>query len=72
MQETCSVNRHFFQDIFLCMTTMPLTLIDVVDKRWLLGDNEILCKLVHASGATSVFVSTITITTIAVDRYQVD
>lgn len=50
---------------------MPLTLIDVVAKRWLLSDNEILCKLVHASGATSVFVSTISITTIAVDRYQV-
>ncbi len=48
----------------------PLTLIEIVNDRWPLGDSEVSCKVTGGLQAVSVFVSTISITAIALDRYQ--
>ncbi|XP_066967300.1 neuropeptide F receptor-like [Macrobrachium rosenbergii] len=58
-------------DLLLCMVTMPLTLVEILSQYWPLGDHPFLCKLVGTLQATSTFVSTISITAIALDRYQV-
>ncbi|XP_076040341.1 neuropeptide F receptor-like [Oratosquilla oratoria] len=58
-------------DLLLCLVTMPLTLVEVLSQYWPLGDVPFLCKLVGTLQATSIFVSTISITAIALDRYQV-
>lgn len=50
---------------------MPLTLIEVLSKYWPLGTHETICKMIGTLQATSIFVSTISITAIALDRYQV-
>lgn len=50
---------------------MPLTLIEILTKYWPLGDYGNLCKMIGALQAISIFVSTISITSIALDRYQV-
>ncbi|XP_013784621.1 neuropeptide F receptor-like [Limulus polyphemus] len=56
-------------DLILCLFTMPFSLIEIVLKFWPLG--LLTCKLVAALQATSIFVSTISITAIALDRYKV-
>lgn len=53
------------------MVTMPLTLMEILAKYWPLGNNVSLCKTIGTLQATSIFVSTISITSIALDRYQV-
>ncbi|CAL4096878.1 unnamed protein product [Meganyctiphanes norvegica] len=58
-------------DLLLCVVTMPLTLVELLSQYWPLGDTPVLCKLVGSLQATCVFVSTISITAIALDRYQV-
>lgn len=58
-------------DLLLCLVTMPLTLVELLSQYWPLGDHPFLCKLVGTLQATSIFVSTISITAIALDRYQV-
>lgn len=58
-------------DLLLCLVTMPLTLVELLSQYWPLGDQPFLCKLVGTLQATSIFVSTISITAIALDRYQV-
>ena len=57
-------------DILLCLVTMPLTLIEIVNDHWPLGDSVVSCKVAGGFQAVSVFVSTISITVIALDRYQ--
>ena len=57
-------------DLLLCLVTMPLTLLDIVNKHWPLGDSALSCKVAGGLQAVSVFVSTISITVIALDRYQ--
>jgi len=49
---------------------MPLTLIELLNDHWPLGDSVLSCKAAGGLQAVSVFVSTITITVIALDRYQ--
>ncbi|UYV68402.1 NPY1R [Cordylochernes scorpioides] len=56
-------------DLILCLFTMPFSLVEIVLKFWPLG--TLTCKLVAALQATSIFVSTISITAIALDRYKV-
>ncbi|XP_014677207.1 PREDICTED: neuropeptide F receptor-like [Priapulus caudatus] len=56
-------------DLTLCLFTMPFTLAGVIRKDWNFG--MFMCKLVRAFQATNVFVSTMSITAIALDRYQV-
>jgi len=57
-------------DLLLCLVTMPLTLIEIVNNHWPLGDSAVSCKVAGGLQAVSVFVSTISITVIALDRYQ--
>ena len=57
-------------DLLLCLVTMPLTLIELLNDHWLLGDSVLSCKAAGGLQALSVFVSTITIAVIALDRYQ--
>ncbi|CAG0902057.1 unnamed protein product [Darwinula stevensoni] len=56
-------------DLFLCLFTMPFTLYQVTTMIWNLG--WFPCKLVGFMQATSIFVSTLTITAIALDRCYV-
>lgn len=56
-------------DLTLCLFTMPFTLMQNILKNWPLGD--FMCKMVGTCEATNVFVSTMSITAIALDRYQV-
>lgn len=58
-------------DLLLCTVTMPLTLMEIITKYFPLGKNVFICKIVGPLQATSIFVSTISITAIALDRYQV-
>uniref|UniRef100_A0AAG5D1J8 G-protein coupled receptors family 1 profile domain-containing protein n=1 Tax=Anopheles atroparvus TaxID=41427 RepID=A0AAG5D1J8_ANOAO len=58
-------------DLLLCLVTMPLTLVEILTKYWPLGRLPFLCKSIGTLQATSIFVSTISITAIALDRYQV-
>lgn len=58
-------------DLLLCTVTMPLTLMEILTKYFPLGNNIFICKLIGILQATSTYVSTITITAIALDRYQV-
>ena len=57
-------------DLLLCLVTMPLTLIELLNDHWLLGDSVLSCKAAGGLQALSVFVSTITIAVIALDRYR--
>ena len=57
-------------DLLLCFITMPLTLIELLNDHWPLGDSVLSCKAAGGLQAVSIFVSTITITAIALDRYQ--
>lgn len=58
-------------DLLLCIVTMPLTLMEILAKYWPLGNYSLVCKMIGTLQATSIFVSTISITAIAMDRYQV-
>lgn len=57
-------------DLLLCLVTMPLTLLEIITKYWPLGDSVISCKLAGGLQAVSIFVSTMSITAISLDRYQ--
>ena len=58
-------------DLILCLATTPLTAVEILTQYWPLGNTPILCKLVGTLQATSIFVSTVSITYIALDRYKV-
>ncbi|XP_060529392.1 neuropeptide F receptor [Cylas formicarius] len=58
-------------DLLLCTVTMPLTLMEILTKYFPLGNNLFVCKIIGILQATSTYVSTISITAIALDRYQV-
>ncbi|XP_068156163.1 neuropeptide F receptor isoform X1 [Drosophila tropicalis] len=58
-------------DLLLCVVTMPLTLVEIVFKYWPFGSCSILCRTIGLLQALCIFVSTISITAIAFDRYQV-
>jgi neuropeptide F receptor len=55
-------------DLLLCLVTMPLTLMEELTNYWPLGTHDLPCKMLGALQATSIFVSTISITAIALDR----
>ncbi|XP_069937515.1 neuropeptide F receptor-like, partial [Cherax quadricarinatus] len=57
-------------DLLLCLLTMPLTLMELLSQYWPLGNTPLACRLVGTLQATSIFVSTISITAIALDRYH--
>jgi len=56
-------------DLTLCLFTQPFNLMKVSLQRWDLGD--FMCKFVPMIAGTNVFVSTMSITAIALDRFQV-
>ncbi|CAH4036944.1 neuropeptide F receptor [Pieris brassicae] len=57
-------------DTLVCCVGTPLTLMELLTKHWPLPDWPGLCKACGAIQAISIFVSTISITAIALDRYQ--
>ncbi|XP_059082512.1 neuropeptide F receptor-like [Tigriopus californicus] len=57
-------------DIFLCFT-MTITAVDVLTKYWPFGSNTLfLCRAVKAFPCSAVYLSSITIVIIALDRYR--
>lgn len=56
-------------DLTLCLFTQPFNLMKVSVSVWKLED--FMCKLIPMFAGTNVFVSTISITAIALDRFQV-
>lgn len=56
-------------DILLCVLAVPFTPLYFFMGRWIFG--SLLCTLVAMAQGTSVYVSTLTLTSIAVDRYFV-
>ena len=54
----------------LLSCTMPLTAIDVLTRYWPLANSENLCRMVKTSSAVAVYLSSMTLTAIAVDRYH--
>ena len=56
-------------DLTLCLFTQPFNLMKVSMPVWHLGG--FMCKFVPMCAGTNVFVSTISITAIALDRFQV-
>ena len=58
-------------DLLLCLVTMPLTFMELVCFSWPLGNNPVLCKLAGSLEGVSIYCSTLTIASIALDRYHV-
>ncbi|XP_077285495.1 neuropeptide F receptor-like [Arctopsyche grandis] len=58
-------------DCFSCLVNAPTTMMEICFKHWLLPDSTFLCKVVGSFQGLVIFVSTLTIVTIAVDRYQI-
>lgn len=56
-------------DLTLCLVTAPFNLVRLYQNRWPLG--AFMCKFVPMCQGTNVFVSTMSITAIALDRFQV-
>jgi len=56
-------------DLTLCLFTQPFNLMKVLMPVWRLG--RFMCKFVPMCAGANVFVSTISITAIALDRFQV-
>lgn len=57
-------------DLLLCIVTMPLTFMELVSFSWPLGNYPLLCKLAGSMEGVSVYCSTLTIASIAMDRYH--
>ncbi|XP_035219412.1 neuropeptide F receptor-like, partial [Stegodyphus dumicola] len=55
-------------DLIMCVFCIPFTLVAVIRKRWILG--EILCKFVPFVQGSTVFLSSATVSVIAVDRHK--
>ena len=53
-------------DLLLCMTSVPVTPVLAFLKKWLFG--RLMCKLVPLSQATSVLLSSYSLSFIALDR----
>ncbi|KAL4232199.1 hypothetical protein ACF0H5_009774 [Mactra antiquata] len=56
-------------DIMICLFSVPFTPLSYFMKSWIFG--EVLCHIVPMTLCISVYVSTLTSTAIAVDRYFV-
>lgn len=56
-------------DILLCILAVPFTPIYTFLRRWIFG--TILCHLVPYAQGVSVYISTLTLTAIAIDRFFV-
>lgn len=58
-----------FSDIILCIMAVPFTPMYSFIGKWIFG--RVICHLVPYVQASSVYVSTLTLTAIAIDRYFV-
>ncbi|XP_034254700.1 prolactin-releasing peptide receptor-like [Thrips palmi] len=56
-------------DILLCILAVPFTPLYSFVGRWVFG--QVMCHLVTYAQGTSVYISTLTLTSIAIDRYFV-
>ena len=56
-------------DILLCVLAVPFTPLYTFINKWIFG--RIICHLVPYAQATSVYVSTLTLTAVAIDRFFV-
>lgn len=56
-------------DILLCILAVPFTPLYTFLDRWIFG--QLICHLVPYAQATSVYVSTLTLSAIAIDRFFV-
>lgn len=56
-------------DIFLCVLAVPFTPSYTFLRKWIFG--KVLCHLVPYAQGCSVYISTLTLTAIAVDRFFV-
>ncbi|GIY53922.1 neuropeptide F receptor [Caerostris darwini] len=55
-------------DLILCVFCMPFSLVALIKRRWILGLT--LCKLVPFVQGSTVFLSSATVSAIAVDRHK--
>lgn len=55
-------------DLILCLFCIPFSVATLIRRRWILG--EILCKLVPFIQGSTVFLSSATVTVIALDRHK--
>lgn len=58
-------------DLLLCTLVSPMTLAEILFKRWPGPHLQIVCQLSGMVPVCITFVSTLTITGIAIDRYKV-
>ena len=58
-----------FSDVVMCLFAVPFTPLASFTGRWMFG--EVLCILFPFSQGVSVYMSTLTLTIIAVDRFVV-
>ncbi|TRY76954.1 hypothetical protein TCAL_09216 [Tigriopus californicus] len=56
-------------DIVMCLFSVPFTPLQSFSGKWMFG--EVLCKLFPFSQGVSVYISTLTLTIIALDRFVV-
>ena len=56
-------------DILLCVLCVPFTPLYTFLNRWVFG--EVLCHLVTCAQAISIYISSLTLTAIAIDRFVV-
>ena len=56
-------------DILLCLFAVPLTAIYFFMQRWVFG--HVLCQLLPMAQGASIYISSLTLTSIAFDRYIV-
>ncbi|XP_021002775.2 neuropeptide Y receptor type 6-like [Parasteatoda tepidariorum] len=55
-------------DLILCLFCIPFTLIALLRRNWILGEN--MCKLIPFVQGVTVFLSSATVSVIAVDRLK--
>ena len=58
-------------DLLLCTMVSPVTLVEIMYKRWLGPKVQWVCQLSGMIPVCVTFISTLTITGIAIDRYVV-
>ena len=78
MKSTMRNSHNFFivslalSDLFLCTVTLPITFWEIYCENfsWPFGETLILCRLVLSVKVVPLFMSSMSIATIAYDRYR--
>ncbi|RZF36905.1 hypothetical protein LSTR_LSTR004593 [Laodelphax striatellus] len=65
----CFITNLALSDILLCVLAVPFTPLYTFASTWMFG--RALCHLVAYAQGTSVYISTLTLTSIAIDRFFV-